>query len=55
MHGGGDIKATTGRATRNLPSQQEHGRGHAKQEVTAHAKEGKLESKINPIMKVLEH
>lgn len=54
-HRGGDIEAKTGRVNRSLPAQQEHGREHAKQEVTAQAKKGRLQCKVNPFTKVLEH
>lgn len=54
-HRGGDIEAKAGRVNRNLLAQQEHGTEHAKQEVTAPPKKGRLQSKVRPCMKVLEH
>lgn len=54
-HRGGDIEAKAGRGNTNVLAQQEHGRERAKQEVTAPPNKGRLQSKVRPCMKVLEH
>lgn len=49
-HRGSDIVTKTGRANRSQPAQEAHGIMH-----TNHRQKGRLESKVNPVMRVFEH